>query len=411
LYLDSSIERQNQHNAYIKEKIALDQQISEIKDLRAKREQLLARMQVIQELQGNRPVIVRVFDELVRTLAKGVFFSTAKLDGRNLAIEGISESNNRISSLMRNLEASDWFASPNLKAIKENTPPVRGEQFQLTKPRPTRIRSGKRREAEAMALQDTLEQLRSFDLGDLDVNNIGAWPGPVKVIILVLLLVLVLAGGYFFYLTDKQKVLTAAEQQEAGLRSEYEGKAFQAANLEAYRKQKEEMEATFGALLRQLPSDTEVPGLIEDITLAALEHKLSIESIDLQPERKAEFYVERVTITVEGATTTSARSSLRSRIVAHRGAARLCIRPEGTPANLKMSILAKTYRYMDDEKSDASRATCCSSSGRCSSAVRSGGQSVRRHQRIHGRGREQAKGCHRAAAGVSAVSGIFVWRE
>ncbi len=59
----------------------LDQQIAEIRDLRQKREQLLARMRVIQELQGNRPVIVRVFDELVRTLAKGVYFTSMKLDG------------------------------------------------------------------------------------------------------------------------------------------------------------------------------------------------------------------------------------------------------------------------------------------------------------------------------------------
>lgn len=143
LYLDRSIDQQNQRNAYLKEKIAvLDQQIAEIKDLRAKREQLLARMQVIQELQGNRPVIVRVFDELVRTLSKGVFFNTAKLDGRNLAIEGVSESNNRISSLMRNLEASDWFASPNLKAIKENTsvgPQASNFQLTVTQTNPNQV--------------------------------------------------------------------------------------------------------------------------------------------------------------------------------------------------------------------------------------------------------------------------------
>lgn len=143
MYLDTSIEHQNQRNAYIKEKIAeLDQRIAEIKNLREKRAQLLARMQVIQELQGNRPVIVRVFDELVRTLAKGVYFSTAKLDGTTLAIEGTSESNNRISSLMRNLDASDWFASPNLKAIKENTsagPQASNFQLTVTQTNPNKI--------------------------------------------------------------------------------------------------------------------------------------------------------------------------------------------------------------------------------------------------------------------------------
>ena len=143
-----------------------------------------------------------------------------------------------------------------------------------------------------MALQDTLDQLRGLEIADLDVNNIGGWPGPLKAIILVVLFVVVVVAGYFFYLTDKQTVLEAAQKQEAALRSEYESKAFQAANLPQYRQQKDEMEASFGTMLRQLPSDTEVPGLIEDITLAALDNGLVIESIDLQPERKAEFYVE-----------------------------------------------------------------------------------------------------------------------
>lgn len=133
-YLDGSIDRQNARNQFVKDKITvLDQQIAEIADLRQKRDQLLARMRVIQDLQGNRPVIVRIFDELVRTLAKGVYFNSAKMDQKVISIEGIAESNNRISSLMRNLDASDWFADPNLKGIKENSK-LGGQSstFQLT---------------------------------------------------------------------------------------------------------------------------------------------------------------------------------------------------------------------------------------------------------------------------------------
>ncbi len=133
-YLDQSIETQNSRNQFIKDKIeVLDKQIAEIADLRQKRDQLLARMRVIQDLQGNRPVIVRVFDEAVRTLAKGVYFNSAKMEGKVISIDGTAESNNRISSLMRNLEASDWFAEPNLKGIKEN-PKIGGQSsnFQLT---------------------------------------------------------------------------------------------------------------------------------------------------------------------------------------------------------------------------------------------------------------------------------------
>jgi type IV pilus assembly protein PilO len=202
-----------------------------------------------------------------------------------------------------------------------------------------------------MALQDTLEQLRNLDVADLDVNNIGSWPAAVKAIVLVLLFVLVLVAGYFFYLTDKQQALETAQKQEVALKSEYESKAFQAANLPQYRQQKEEMEASFGSMLRQLPSDTEVPGLIEDITLAALDNGLTIESIDLQPERKAEFYVELpITIVVTGeyhdlGAFVSAVANLSRIVTLHD----FNIKPSPTPANLKMSIVAKTYRYLGEE--------------------------------------------------------------
>lgn len=120
-YLDGRIENQEDRNAYLEREIAvLDEKIAEIQALQKKREELLARMRVIQELQGNRPVIVRVFDELVRTLAKGVHFRELKMQGTTLTVAGVAESNNRISSLMRNLDNSDWFASPNLKTIKED---------------------------------------------------------------------------------------------------------------------------------------------------------------------------------------------------------------------------------------------------------------------------------------------------
>lgn len=120
-YLDGRIENQEDRNAFLEREIAvLDEKIAEIQALQKKREELLARMRVIQELQGNRPVIVRVFDELVRTLAKGVHFRELKMQGTTLTVAGVAESNNRISSLMRNLDNSDWFASPNLKTIKED---------------------------------------------------------------------------------------------------------------------------------------------------------------------------------------------------------------------------------------------------------------------------------------------------
>ena len=120
-YLDSSIEHQESRNDFLDRKIKLlDEQIAEISMLRREREALLARMQVISELQGNRPVIVRVFDEVVQTLAKGVHYKMANMEGTTLTVQGVAESNNRISALMRNLDASDWFSQPNLRGIKED---------------------------------------------------------------------------------------------------------------------------------------------------------------------------------------------------------------------------------------------------------------------------------------------------
>jgi type IV pilus assembly protein PilO len=203
-----------------------------------------------------------------------------------------------------------------------------------------------------MALQDTIDQLRNLNVADLEINNVGAWPAAFKALVLVLLFIVVLIVGYFFYLTDKQTKLDTVRKQEVALKAEYEAKAFQAANLPQYRQQKEEMEASFGAMLRQLPSDTEVPGLIEDITLAALDNGLVIESIDLQQERKAEFYVELpITIVVSGeyhdiGAFVSAVANLSRIVTLHD----FEIHPSPSPTNLKMSIVAKTYRYLGEEE-------------------------------------------------------------
>jgi type IV pilus assembly protein PilO len=203
-----------------------------------------------------------------------------------------------------------------------------------------------------VALKDSLEQLQNFDLADLDVNNVGNWPGAIKAIIMALALLLVLGGGYYLYVTDKQTTLERAELKERDLRQDFESKSFRAANLEAYRQQKVEMETTFEGLLRQLPSDTEVPGLLEDITRTALDHELRIESIDLQDERRTEFYVELpIQIVVEGnyhkiGSFVSGVANLSRIVTLHD----FNIEPQQSPERLKMSILAKTYRYLEEQR-------------------------------------------------------------
>ncbi|MEM1187034.1 MAG: PilN domain-containing protein [Pseudomonadota bacterium] len=117
--VNGQIVNQQARNDYLSRNIRLlDEQVEEIKDLQRKRNQLIDRMRVIQELQGNRPIIVRVLDQLVRTVPDGVFYTSVTATGPELGVEGVAESNNRVSSLMRRLDASDWLKDPNLDAVR-----------------------------------------------------------------------------------------------------------------------------------------------------------------------------------------------------------------------------------------------------------------------------------------------------
>ena len=127
MFVSGQIQNQTDRNAYLQDNIsALNKQVEEIREMQRKRTQLLDRMTVIQELQGNRPVIVRILDQLVRTVPDGVFYTDVSARGQVITIRGIAESNNRVSSLMRRLDASDWFKEPNLEGVKSE--PEYGEQ-------------------------------------------------------------------------------------------------------------------------------------------------------------------------------------------------------------------------------------------------------------------------------------------
>lgn len=121
-YLNGAIEQQTARNEFVRKEIAvLDARIKEISELKTRRAQLLERMKIIQDLQGNRPIIGRIFDQFVRTLPDGVYFTELKMTGKSIAISGAAESNNRVSNLMRNLDSSDWLKAPNLTEVKAVT--------------------------------------------------------------------------------------------------------------------------------------------------------------------------------------------------------------------------------------------------------------------------------------------------
>lgn len=115
----SLINEQLSRNSFIeRENQALDARIKEIQELRQKRQELIERTKVIQDLQGNRPITSHVFDQLARTIPEGVYFTAVRLTGKHISIEGAAESNNLISSLMRRQDASDWLALPSLAEVK-----------------------------------------------------------------------------------------------------------------------------------------------------------------------------------------------------------------------------------------------------------------------------------------------------
>ena len=119
LFVDGMITYQEQRNAYLKSEIAVvDRQIKEIKDLERTKANLIARMNVIQELQSSRPESVHLLDELVRTLPEGVFLKSFTQRGKGLSMVGVAQSNARVSDYMRNIDSSEWFTDPRLDLIK-----------------------------------------------------------------------------------------------------------------------------------------------------------------------------------------------------------------------------------------------------------------------------------------------------
>ena len=202
-----------------------------------------------------------------------------------------------------------------------------------------------------MNFSEQLKALNEFDLSDLDMENIGSWPLALKVIVLGLLYVAILIAGFYFHVEDLNKRLSVVEQEEQTLRQDFEKKAFEAANLEAYKAQLVEMEQRFGALVAQLPSETEVPGLLEDITDKGEMNGLSIKRIDLLAEQAQTFYIE-LPIAIEAV---GSYHDLGAFISGMAGLPRIVtlhdfeitLDADAAPM-LEMSILAKTYRYRDE---------------------------------------------------------------
>lgn len=198
-----------------------------------------------------------------------------------------------------------------------------------------------------MADKDWLAELRDVDFSELEFSTIGVWPLPLRLGLLALIVVATLLAAYFFHIRDMGARLEYLQREEVTLRNTFAEKAFESANIEAYQAQMVELEESFSALLAQLPSDTEVPGLLEDITAVGYGSSLEIDSITLQPEVVADYYVELpIRIVAQGGyhdfgTFVSGVSGL-SRIVTLQD---YSIVADERSQRLTFEVTAKTYRY------------------------------------------------------------------
>jgi len=199
------------------------------------------------------------------------------------------------------------------------------------------------------AMDSLKNAFKGFDPNDMDINTAGSWPIGIKVIVYLLVFGAIVGAGIYFLITDKHTAVEREIGKEQELRQQFESKAFQVANLAALRKQMADVEGRFAELLKQLPTDKEVPGLLEDITAIGKSAGLDIDTIALQAERKAQFYVELpISIQVRG--TYHQMGEFVSGVAAIKRIVTLhdySIKPSGN--QLTMNISAKTYRY-DDTK-------------------------------------------------------------
>jgi len=200
-----------------------------------------------------------------------------------------------------------------------------------------------------MDFQELNEKISGFDPNDIDWKNMGSWPVVGRVVFAAIVFFAILFGLYFFHISGLMARVDTEVRKEATLKRDFETKAFRVANLDAFKQQLVDIEDSFGTLLRQLPKDTEVPGLLEDITGAALGAGLTINAIKLGKEAQTEYYTELpIDIDVNGeyhdfGAFVSAVAALGRIVTLHDFEIKRI--GGGNAALLNLKIVAKTYRY------------------------------------------------------------------
>lgn len=202
--------------------------------------------------------------------------------------------------------------------------------------------------------------MKDFDINNLDINNIGGWPIAIKAVLVAIVCAGVLAAGYFLDIQDQQDQLEKVRNEENSLKQDFEKKQAKAASLDAYKQQMKEMQESFGAMIRQLPSKTEVEDLLVDISQTGLSSGIDFQLFKPQKEKHIEFYAEfPIELVMTGTyhqfgEFVSGVSAL-PRIVTLENITITGAAGKNKDGQLTMNATAKTYRYLDEEEVAASR--------------------------------------------------------
>ena len=198
--------------------------------------------------------------------------------------------------------------------------------------------------------------MKDIDLSNLDLGSIGSWPMAVKAALIAVVCIIVLALGYFLDTQKQLETLERSRNEETTLKKDFETKQAKAANLDAYKQQMEEMKQSFGAMLRQLPSKTEVEDLLVDISQTGLASGIEFQLFKPEAERQIDFYAELpITIKMTGTYHEFGRfvsgiAALPRIVTLHN------ISISGDKGgSLTMDVQAKTYRYLDEAEIAAAR--------------------------------------------------------
>jgi len=213
------------------------------------------------------------------------------------------------------------------------------------------------------------------DLRNLDRNNIGGWPSSIKMFFAILIFALILLGGWWFKIRDQQADLEQQQQREEALKKEFSTKQAKVVNLPAYRKQLEDMKEMLRTMLRQLPSKTEMPDLLVDISQTALAAGIVVDLFQPGAEVVKEFYAEKpIQLKMMGSyhqfgTFISGVASLpRVVILTMHDVSLRPVKsgPNNAPSaggQLSLEGTVKTYRYVDDEEAAAAQAAAKTKKG------------------------------------------------